>query len=314
MSAAPPSSRSSTDQAGSVAERARRLKGIGFFCLALVAFTVLDTSAKWLTRDLPALQVTYVRYLMAFLLAALVFNPFRAPEAWRTRRPLIQIIRGLGLFGSTFCNFMALKTLQLAETMSLIFATPFVIALLAGPILGEWIGPRRWVAVLVGFLGVLVVTQPGFATFNPGVIYSLCGVLCYAVYAILTRFLTGIDSAASMLVISAAIPAVLLAPAMPALWVMPTTTWMWSVLLFTGVLGAGGHFLVIKAYGLAPAPVIAPFMYTQILWMVASGYLVFGDVPGLATFIGASIVVASGLYLLYRERTVKGEITSDAKP
>lgn len=314
MTPSPPSARPSIDSASSASERARRLKGIAYFSLALVAFTVLDTSAKWLTRDLPALQVTYMRYLIAFVLAGLIFNPWRTPEAWRTRRPWVQIIRGLGLFGSTFCNFMALKTMQLAETMSIIFATPFVIALLAGPILGEWIGPRRWVAVMVGFLGVLVVTQPGFATFNPGVIYSLCGVMCYATYAILTRFLNGIDSAASMLVISAVIPVILLTPAMPSLWVMPETGWAWTVLLFTGVLGAGGHFFVIKAYGLAPAPVIAPFMYTQILWMVAAGYIVFGDVPGPATLIGASIVVASGLYLLYRERTVKGEVTSDTKP
>lgn len=300
----------SADQAQSAEERSRRLTAIGLMMLALLCFTALDTTAKVLTAEMPALQVTYVRYLVHFVLAVIVLNPWTVRDAWTTRRPWTQLLRGLCLFGSTFANFMALKTLQLDQTISIIFATPLLIALLAGPILGEWIGPRRWAAVLVGFLGVLVVTRPGFGTFDPGMLWSFGGVIFYAVYSITTRVLSGVDSPSSMLVISAAIPVALLTPVVPFTWVMPTAPSTWALMLLVGTCGAVGHFFFIRAYGRAPAPVLAPFVYTQIVWMVLSGWLVFGDVPGPWTLVGAGIVIASGLYLLARERKVKGEATS----
>ncbi|WP_407049682.1 DMT family transporter [Methyloraptor flagellatus] len=296
----------SLDVTEAVPERPRarnlRLEGIGLICLALFLFSLLDTSAKWLTRhDLPPIQVTFVRYGMAFLVAGLVFNPVRAPHAWRMSRPWLQVFRAAVLFGSTIFNFLALRKLQLAETMSITFATPFLIALVAGRLLGETVGLKRWAAIVVGFLGVLVVTRPG-GGFDPAMLWTFAAVLCYAAYAITTRMLSGVDSSASMLIFSALMPVVAMAPFLPGFWVWPSSGFAWAVLLDTGVLGAVGHFFLIMAYARAPASVIAPFTYTQIVWMVLFGYLVFGDVPGLATLAGASIVIASGLYLLYCER------------
>lgn len=290
------------EQRGAI-ERRRRLTGIGLMCLALIGFTGIDTSAKWLGRDaLPPLEITYFRYLFAFLAAALVFSPRRVPNAWRTRRPLLQALRGLCLLGSTLTNFFALQHLQLAETMSIAFSAPMMIALLSAVFLGERIGLGRWLLIAVGFAGVLVVARPAASGFQPAMGFAFANVCCYAVYAIVTRKLSGIDSAASMLIIPAGLTVVALAPFMPAVWVWPSGWHAWSVLVTMGVCGATGHFLLILAFARAPASVVAPFTYTQIVWMTLSGWLLFGDVPGLWTVAGAAIVVASGLVLLALER------------
>ncbi len=293
------------DEAVTDEERRRRLRGIALICVALLCFSGLDTTAKWLGQSLPALQVTYMRYFGALVIAAVVLNPRSSPGAWHTNRPWFQAFRGLTLFGSTFLNFMALKGLQLADTMAIAFATPFLVAIAAGPLLGEWIGPRRWAAILVGFLGVLVVTRPFSAGFNPAMFWSFAAVICYAAYAITTRMLAGIDSPASMLLIPATIPAIGLLPLMPFVWVWPSDGFTWLLLASLGIYGVVGHYALIRAYEFAPAPVVAPFTYTQIVWMVMLGYLVFGDVPGVYTLVGSGIVIASGLYLLFRERAVK---------
>jgi drug/metabolite transporter (DMT)-like permease len=272
-------------------------------CLALVCFTGIDTSAKWLGQRLPSLEVSFFRYLVAFLVAAVVLNPVTVPEAWRTRRPWLQVLRGLCLLGSTVFNFLALQKLQLAETVSIGFSSPLMIAVLSGPILGEIVGPKRWAAILVGFLGVLVIARPSPSHLDPAMGLAFANVVCYAVYAIVTRKLSTVDSAASMLVLSAAIAVVILAPAMPVMWVWPAGALEWGIVLLMGTCGAVGHFLLILAFGRAPASVVAPFAYGQILWMGGAGYLVFGDVPAKETLIGVAIVVTSGLWLLWLERS-----------
>jgi drug/metabolite transporter (DMT)-like permease len=285
-----------------VSPSAQRLQAIGLMCLALVCFTGIDTSAKWLGQRLPSLEVSFFRYLVAFLVAAAVLNPVSVPEAWRTRRPWLQALRGLCLLGSTVFNFWALQKLQLAETVSIGFSAPLMIAVLSGPILGEVVGLRRWAAILVGFVGVLVIARPSPGHLDPAMGLAFANVVCYAIYAIVTRKLSTVDSAASMLVLSAAIAVVILAPAMPTLWVWPAGAFEWGIVLLMGTCGALGHFLMILAFGRAPASVVAPFAYGQILWMGAAGYLVFGDVPAKETLAGVAIVVASGLWLLWMER------------
>lgn len=282
-------------------DRIARLKGIALMASAVACFSVLDGGAKWLGREMPALQVTFARYAVAFLIILVVVNPVSHPRAWSTRRPLLQGLRGLALFGSTFCNFMAIRTLQLSEAVAIIFATPFVIAALSGPVLGERMDRRRWAAVVVGFLGVLVVTRPSLAGVKPGVAWSLAGVLCYAFYSITTRILSRSDSAASMLVISALIPTVALAPVMPGIWVWPSDGFGWLAIGLMGSMGVIGHFFLIRAYTHAPVPVVSPFLYTQVVWSTLVGFVVFGDLPGLSTVVGGGIVVGSGLYLIWLE-------------
>ena len=278
-----------------------RLLGIGCMCLALMCFSGLDSTAKWLNRELPVAEVAFARYTVAFLLIAIVHNPIRAPEAWRTPRPVLQLIRALALLGSTAGNFIALLTMPLADVMAVNFSAPFLIALLAGPMLGEYAGWRQWLAIGVGFLGVLVVTRPGAAGFNPAILWALVTVVCNAIYSLTTRQLSTVATTSNMLVTSAGTAAVLLAPILPFVWVSPQHWTTWLLLLQLGTFGFVGHYFMIRAYTLAPAPVIAPFTYTQMIWAASIGYFVFGDVPGLNTIIGAGIVILSGLYLLMLE-------------
>lgn len=282
--------------------QAAPLAGIGLIVLACLCFSLLDATAKYLIETVPTLQIVWLRFVSHVLLSFVLFRVWSNISLLKTRRPVLQIIRAFCLLGITIFNFLAVRHLQLAETTAIMFAAPFVITALAGPVLGEWAGPRRWAAIAVGFFGVLVVTQPGLGGMHWAAIYSVASMVFYAIYAILTRQLTATDSSAGMLIISGIVAAVAMTPAGLSVWVTPPDIWSWILLFATGVFGGGGHFLFIIAHRMAPAPVLAPFIYTQIVWMVGLGYLVFGDVPGALTLIGASIVVGSGLYILYRER------------
>ena len=271
---------------------------------AFAMFAVLDTSAKFAGQSVSPLEVTWFRYATHILFACLYFRVWSNRSILKTKRPVLQIVRGLFLLGATYFNFLALRHLQLAETVSIMFAAPFVVTALAGPLLNEWAGPRRWGAIVVGFIGVLVITQPGSGPVNWAIILSVASMFCYAFYALMTRKLAGHESNESMLMWSAAVAFIILTPMLPEVWITPPNATVWALLLATGFFGAFGHLMLIRAYGLADAPTLAPFMYTHLIWMVALGYLVFGDVPGPSTMIGAAIIISSGLYLLYRERKV----------
>ncbi len=276
--------------------------GIGLIILACLCFSVLDAIAKYLSASLPTLQIVWMRFVSHVLLSLILFQVWRTPELLKTKRWGLQILRAFCLLGTTIFNFLAVRYLQLAETMSIMFAAPFVITALAGPVLGEWAGVRRWAAIVVGFFGVLVVTRPGLGGMHWAVVFSLAAMTFFAVYALLTRKLAATESSAGMLIISGLVAAIAMAPAGLSVWQAPDGIWEWSLLFATGALGGGGHFLFILAHRLAPAPVLAPMTYVQIVWMVALGYLVFGDVPTGTTFLGGFIVVGSGLYILYREQ------------
>lgn len=284
------------------AERLRRLSGIGLMLAALFCFTGIDTSAKWLVHTLPPFEITFFRYLVAVVAASIVFNPVTTPGAWTTRRPWLQGLRALFLLGSTVFNFQALRHLQLAETMSISFGVPFLVAILSVPLLGETIGGRRWGAIAVGFVGVLMVTRPTSSHFDPAMLWAFASAGCYTGYVIVTRKLSSLDSTASLLLLSAALPVVLLAPFMPAIWVWPTQGLEWALLVTAGLCGAMGHFLFILASSRAPASILSPFIYSQIVWMTLSGWLVFDDVPGFWTLAGGAVVIASGLWLVSMER------------
>jgi drug/metabolite transporter (DMT)-like permease len=284
-----------------------RLVGIGLFCAACFCFALLDTSGKWLNGHLPVLEVVWARYACHFLLSLLFVNPWTTPGLLSTRRPWLQIGRSTLLLLSTAFNFFALRYLQLDQTTSIIFATPFLVALLAGPTLGEWIGPRRWAAIIVGFIGVAIVTRPFTGGFHPAMILSLLAAICYALYSITTRILAAHDSTATTVFFSALVGTVISSIPLPFVWVTPSEPLVLSGMVAIGALGWIGHLFLIMAHRVAPAASLAPFVYTQLIWAMATGFLVFGDVPARVTLIGAGIVVLSGLYLIYRERTMKAE-------
>jgi drug/metabolite transporter (DMT)-like permease len=285
-----------------------RLIGIGLMCAALICFAGLDTIAKWLTQYLPTLEIVWARYASHFFLSLLVVNPWTTPGLFATQRPWLQIGRSAVLFASTAFNFVALHYLQLDQTAVIAFTTPFIIALLAGPMLGEWIGWRRWTAIIVGFCGVLLIARPGMGGIHPAAVFSVLSMICYAIYIISTRFLAGHDSTATTVFYSALVGFVAACAPLPAVWVTPGDPLVIVGMVAIGALGWIGHLFLILAHRYAPAPILAPYIYTQLIWYAAGGFLVFGDVPSSFTLAGAAIVIVSGLYLLYRERKVKGEM------
>jgi drug/metabolite transporter (DMT)-like permease len=259
------------------------------------------------------LQVVWARYTGAFLFAFIVSNPWTRPGLTRTKRPLLQLVRSMLLLASTLCNFAALRYLQLDEAIALIFSTPFFVAALSGPILGEWVHWRRWTAIAVGFVGVLVVTRPGAGSFHPAALLSLSAALCYALYSISTRILARTDSNETTLFYSNLVGFLALMPVVPFAWTTPGDPLVIALMVATGAIGSFEHYLLIAAHRLAPAAVLSPFICIEIVLVTALGFLVFGDVPSRFTLTGAAIVVASGLYLIHRERKVRGtqEAVSD---
>jgi len=281
-----------------------RLTAIGLMCVAVLLFAFNDAAAKYLNDFMHTLQVVWARYMAAFVLAVVLANPIRNPAIMRTSRPWLQLGRSTLLFVSTALNFFALRYLQLDQAIAIIFSTPFMVAALGGPILGEWIHWRRWTAIIVGFCGVLLVTRPGAGGIHPAAALSAMGAACYAIYSISTRILARHDSTDTTNFYSNLVGAIIATAIVPFFWTPQTD---WRIILLMGSMGlfsGMGHYLLIIGHRLAPASVLAPFIYTEIVWMIALGYVVFGDKPNNWTLAGVAVVIASGLYLLYRERMV----------
>jgi drug/metabolite transporter (DMT)-like permease len=246
------------------------------------------------------------------VLTLFVSNPFTQPGLLRSRRPFLQVTRGTLLFASTALNFLALRWLQLDEALSIIFTFPFIVAIASGPMLGEWIGWRRWTAIGVGFAGVLLIVRPGLQGMHPAAGISLAATVCYGLYAVTTRIVSRVDSNQTSLFFNNAVGAAVMLPVIPFVWQPPASWPIGLMLLGTGVLGSLGHYFLIAGHRLAPASVLAPFIYTQLIWVVIFGYLVFDHVPTLWTMSGAALVVGSGLYMLWRERQLGRSTASEA--
>lgn len=290
----------------------QRLAAIGLFLLALVCFCGIDTIAKWLNPIIGPISTTFARYVSSVALVAIFLNPWTTPGLARTKRPWLQGWRSLMLFGSTMFNFLALQHLQLAQTMSIMFLAPLLIALLAGPLMGEWVGPRRLAAIGVGFLGILIMARPGFGGIHWAAAFSVAAVFCNAGYVLMTRALAAHDSSNTTMFYSGFAGVILLAPLMPFVWAPPPDLLTAVLMVLIGAFGALGHWFFILAFRRAPAPILAPFGYAQIVLMVALGYIVFGDVPDVWTIAGSAVVIASGLYLLHRERVTGRAVVASA--
>jgi drug/metabolite transporter (DMT)-like permease len=282
------------------------LRGILLMCGAFIAFSLLDTAAKYLGQIYPMVQVVWARYVGHAGLALLLVWMHRRQRPWRSAHPWLQFTRGCLLLFGTSLNFLALRYLQLAETASIYFSTPLLVAALAVPILGERIGPRRLVAIIVGFIGVLIVIRPGMGMMHWAVIFSCLVAISGAFYQILTRMLASSDSPHTAQLYAALIGLSATTPFMPIEWVPPEGIAI-PLMLVIGLIGGVGHWMLTVAHAYAPAPILAPFTYTQIVWMPVLGYAVFGNIPSPYVLLGGAIVVASGLYLLHRERAVKAK-------
>lgn len=278
------------------------LTGIFLLVAAVACFACLDTTVKWLSPSLPALQIASMRYIGSFLLTLALLRPAPGAPLLKTKRPRLQVLRSLGIVFTTLCSFTALHYMPLTEVTSITFSSPLIVAVIAWPLLGEKMGPRRVAAVLVGFAGVLVITRPGSHGVHWAVSLALLAAVTNALYAVATRMLAAHDSPKTTMFYTGLCGTIVMLPVLPFTWQTPPTLAVWAGLLVTGVFGALGHWLLILAHQRASATVLAPFFYAQLVFAMLLATVFLGERPDRWTIVGASIVLGSGLYLIYRER------------
>jgi drug/metabolite transporter (DMT)-like permease len=289
----------------------RRSYGIGILLFAQLFFTGLDSCAKWLAiSSIPTAEIIFIRYAVHVALAIAMFLPLQGFALFRTGDWKLEAYRGACLLGITFANFFAMQFLPLTVTGAIFFTMPLFVTLLSGPMLGETVGWRRWLAVLVGFAGVLIIIRPGTEAFHPASLLCFAGALCAALFAIITRKLAGIDTAATQQVYSGVFALVLVTPFALTEWVWPTTGSSWFAFWAAGVFGMLAHLLNAVALRYASPAVLAPFSYTGLLLLAVSSWLTFGQPPDAAFYAGAPLIILSGLYIWLRERRLQKAATS----
>ncbi|GAB5508571.1 MAG: DMT family transporter [Rhizobiaceae bacterium] len=285
------------------AEASASLSAIGLIVIATVIFAAFDASAKYVAvAGVAPLFMAWVRYAVHVVAVVLFFRAWSNPAVFKPKSLFMQLVRAFCLFDATVFTFFAVRTLQLAEMISIFFAAPVFITALAGPLLGEWAGWRRWLAVAVGFAGVVIVVRPSVDSVSVGHLYALACTFSYSFYAILTRRLSASESSQSMIFFSGLAPVVVLLPIVPYHAALPEDPIVTAVLLMLGIFGALGHLLLILANRRAQATVLAPFSYLQMVWAIIVGWLVFAELPDRWVVIGAAVIVASGIYIAQRER------------
>jgi len=278
--------------------------GILFILTTSVMFALLDTGVKYVGQFYPVLQIAWARYVFQMAMVPLVIGRIRPRDILRTRRPGLQVARSLLMVGATLSFFTAVNYMPVAEASAIGMIAPLMVTTLATPMLGERVGPRRWMAVVIGLIGALIIIRPGFGSLSWAAILPVITAICYALYQITTRMLADIDPPITTFFYSGAVGVVVLSLAVPFAWQTPTAGG-WAMMIALGLIAGAGHFCVIQALRRAPASVLAPFSFTQLIWVTILGFLVFGDFPDNYTLLGAAIVVGSGGYVFYRENVVK---------
>ena len=268
--------------------------------LAMLLLAGMDGISKTLAADYAVPQILAVRFLIFCLFALAIARPKSLAAAFRSHHPYLQIARSLIITLEVGVFILAFRYLPLADAHAIAGIAPLLVTALAVPILGEKVGLRRWSAIAIGFLGLLVIVRPGIGVFNPAALIPLAGAGLWSVYQILVRKVAD-DSAATSLLYMAVIGAAVMSVLAPFFWRPPDLAG-WLLLLSLGVVGSLGHFILIKAFQFAPASSLQPFHYVVLLWATVIGYVVFGDLPDMWTIAGAGIIAASGLYAFYRER------------
>lgn len=279
------------------------LRGILMMCFAVLCFATMNTFTKELRGELPVTGIIWGRYFFHFALILVLF-PRRIPTLLKSDDIGWQIARSVLVLLATACMFIALGFMPLADAVAITFAGPLLIVALSAVILRERVGPRRWAAVAVGFVGMLVIIRPGAGAFQVAALLPVLVAFFYALYQIITRLISHRSDPLSMLFYTALIGAVAMTAIVPFDWQTPTIK-QWGMLVAVGFLGGLGHYAIIKAYQRSEAALVAPFAYTEMVWATSLGFLVFGDFPDLFTFAGTAIIIASGVYVVHRERQAR---------
>ncbi len=277
------------------------LAGIGFMIMMTVCFSLLDASAKYLTGELPLWMILWGRYLFHFLFVMVFFFRGSPREIIYTKKLKIQMLRSFLIFSAGVAFWGALKFMPLADCMVIAFASPLFVAALSAPVLKETVGKYRWGGIAIGLSGVVIVMRPGIGVFEWVSVLPLLAGFFYASAQITTRILCRTDNLLTTLIYTSTGGILFSSAAVLVVWVPPTLQ-QWLLLMWLGFLGAAGHYLMIKAFELAPASLLAPFDYTGIVWATFLGFFIFHDLPDTWTITGAAVIISSGIYIINRER------------
>jgi drug/metabolite transporter (DMT)-like permease len=285
----------------------RPFRGIALILASTVFLGVSDVTAKYLSATLPSVEIAWIRFLVFALIMVPGMLPGSPLYALHSDRPRLQWMRGLTLLGSSLLFITGLRFLPIAEASATGFVSPLFVTALSIMFLGERVGLRRWLATAVGLVGVLVILRPGTGAFHVAAFFPIVSALCWAGTLIMTRMMSGRDPAFTTMTYSSIIGVSVLTLLVPFVFVAPS----WHDVLFgvlIGVASTAGQWIVVLAFRYADASVLAPFSYTQLLWVSILGFLVFGELPDIWTVIGAVFIVASGLYTAHRERVRRLEL------
>ena len=278
-------------------------RGIVLMCLAMMCFVTMNTLIKSMRGELPVVELIWGRYFFHAVLILMLF-PRRIPTLLASTHKGLQILRSLLVLLATALMFTSVGLMPIADIVAITFVAPLLIVILSVAILHEIVGLRRWAAVIVGFMGVVIILRPGGDLFTPIALLPLATAMTYAFYQVLTRVVSQSADPLNTLFYSALVGAVVMTVVVPFDWVTPDVG-QWTKLVAAGLLGGLGHYAIIRAYERAEASLVAPFAYTELIWATGLGFFVFGDLPDTWTFVGAGIIAAIGIYIVHRERQVK---------
>lgn len=279
-------------------------RGIAFALISFTIFSCADAAVKWLSASHSIFQIIFVSTLIAFIPVAGLVLREGGIAALRPRHPWLVTLRALLLAADMVFAFFAFTKLPLADAYTMLFTAPMLVTALSVPLLGERVGWRRWTAVAVGFIGVLIVLRPGFTELNLGHLAALVAALFFALSLVVARRIGNSETGSLLLVSMMVALLVVSGPALPKVYVASATSEL-GILAGIGLLMGVAHLGLIQALRLAPSGVVAPFHYSQIVWGVLFGLLLFGDRPDLWVAAGSTVIIGSGLYILWRE-TVRG--------
>jgi drug/metabolite transporter (DMT)-like permease len=291
----------------------RPFRGIALILASTVFLGASDVTAKYLSATLPSIEIAWVRFLVFALIMSPAMLPGSPLFALRSERPGLQLMRGVALLSSSLFFISGLRFLPIAEASATGFIAPLFVTALSIAFLGETVGVRRWLATGVGLIGVLIILRPGSSAFHPAAFFPIVSALAWACTLIMTRMMSGRERAITTMTYSSIAGVCIGSALVPFVWVVPT----WHDILFgilIGVASTAGQWIVVLAFRYADASVLAPFSYTQLLWVSILGFLVFGEVPDVWTVTGAVFIVASGLYTAHRERVRRSQILVQAEP
>lgn len=286
-------------------------RGILMALLATVAYAVVDTLSKYQAREYPVMMIVWARYFVPLVLLLAVFLPKFGMRMLRTAFPMVQMIRGVLLTAGTIFIVFAYRVMPIAEAQAISFIHPVLLTVLAVLFLREKVSALGWAAVLLGFSGVLIIVRPGGGLFTPAAFLPLGLAFSFSSYQIFTRLIAGKESSLNSLFCVLLVGSLAMSVALPFAWLDPTPKGLFFFALI-GVTSGIGHFSTIKALEFAPASLLAPFAYIQLLWVSILGVLVFGDFPDAVTLVGMAVVVAGGLLVAASRRRQAGRMAGQA--